>query len=120
MRAAAILWRQSRRAAAIAQWKQALQVLAGQAGRGAVDTTPLVAALDAIGSRRLLSEMREPADRMVRAYVVRNGTYRADLLLRAVFRAAGGGVSGTGWLPDLGPPPPNQIDAPPAMANARL
>ena len=44
--------------------------------------------LDAIASRRLLPELRDPADKMVRAYIARNGNYRADALLRAAFRAA--------------------------------
>ena len=66
-------WRRGRRAAAIARWKQALDVLAAPAGRAAADTAPLVAALDSIGSRRLLPELREPADKMVRVYLARNG-----------------------------------------------
>ena len=110
LRAAAILWRQGRRAAAIARWKQALDVLAAPAGRAAADTAPLVAALDSIGSRRLLPELREPADKMVRVYLARNGNYRADALLRAVFRAPNDPVAGTDWLIDLSRAAANQVD----------
>src|SRR6185295_7554742 len=100
-RAAPILWRQGNRAAAIARWTQALDVLAAP-GRGAVDTAPMIAALDSIGSRKLLPELRDPADKMVRAYIARNGNYRADPLLRAAFRATNDPVAGTDWLIDLG------------------
>ena len=103
LRAAAILWRQGSRAAAIGRWKQALEVLAAPAGRTAVDTAPLVAVLDAIASRRLLPELRDPADKMLRAYIARNGNYRADALLRAAFRAANDAASGADWVIDLEP-----------------
>ena len=118
LRAAAILWRQGKRPAALERWKQAMDVLAAQAGRGAVDTAPLVAALDSIGSRRLLPELREPADAMVRAYLARNGNYRADALLRAAFRATNDAAAGTDWLIDLGRAAPNQIDTLAAIAAA--
>jgi thioredoxin-like negative regulator of GroEL len=130
LRAAAILWRQGQRAAAIERWKQALELLAVQASRGAVETAPLVAVLDSIGSRKLLPELREPADRMLRAYVARNGTYRPDglngpsggngfnLLLRAAFRAAGDAAAGTDWLIEIGRSAPDPIRALGAIANA--
>jgi tetratricopeptide (TPR) repeat protein len=118
LRAAAILWRQGRRAEAIERWMQALEVLAAQAARAAVDTAPLVAALDAIGSRKLLPELREPVDRMVRAYIARNGNYRADALLRSAFRAAGDPAAGGDWLIDVGRSAPNQIDTLAAIARA--
>ena len=118
LRAAAILWRQGSRAAAIGRWKQALDVLAAQAGRGAVDTAPLVAALDSIGSRKLLPELRDPADKMVRAYIARNGNYRADALLRAAFRAPNDAAAGADWLIDLSRAAPNQIVMLAAIAKA--
>jgi Flp pilus assembly protein TadD len=118
LRAAAILWRQGRRADAIARWTQALDVLAAQAGRGAVDTAPLVAALDAIGSRKVLPQLREPAERMTRAYIARNGTYRADALLRSAFRAAGDAAAGAEWLIDIGGSAPNPIDTLATIARA--
>ena len=118
LRAAAILWRQGQRVAAIGRWKQALDVLAAAAGRAAVDTAPLVAALDSIGSRRLLPELRDPADKMVRAYIARNGSYRADALLRAAFRAPNDAALGTDWLIDLVRVAPNQADTLTAIARA--
>jgi Flp pilus assembly protein TadD len=118
LRAAAILWRQGRREAAIGRWKQALDLLAAQAGRAAVDTAPLVAVLESIGVRRLLPELRDPADKMVRAYIARNGTYRADPLLRAAFLAANDAASGAGWLIDLARAAPNQVDTLAAIARA--
>jgi hypothetical protein len=118
LRAAAILWRQGRRADAIGRWKQALDLLAAQAGRAAVDTAPLIAALDSIGSRRVLADLRDPADKMVRAYIARNGSYRADSLLRSAFRAPNDAAAGTDWLIDLGRAAPNQTDTLAAVAKA--
>jgi Flp pilus assembly protein TadD len=117
-RAAAILWRQGRRAAAIERYTRALQLLAAQAARGSVDAAPLAAALDTIGTRKLWPELREPADKMLRAYIARNGTYRAGGLFRAAFRAAGSPVSGTDWLVDLARDAPNQIEMLGAVASA--
>jgi tetratricopeptide (TPR) repeat protein len=130
VRAAAILWRQGRRAAAIGRWTEAMQLLAAPTPRGAADPTPLVDALDAVASRKLLStqtvrvkpdttsDLREAADKMVRAYIARNGTYRADRLFRAVFRAAGDAAAGTDWLIDLGRAAPNQVAMLAAVAGA--
>ena len=118
LRAAAILWRQGSRAAAIGRWTQALDVLAAPAGRAAVDTAPLVAVLDAIASRRLLPELRDPADKMLRAYIARNGNYRADALLRAAFRAANDAASGADWVIDLSRAAPNQVVMLAAIAKA--
>jgi tetratricopeptide (TPR) repeat protein len=114
LRAAAILWRQGRRTDAVARWKQAMDVLTERAP----DTAPLVAALDSIGSRKLLPGLRGPADRMVRAYIARNGNYRADALLRATFRAANDPAAGTDWLIDLARAAPNQADTLAAIARA--
>jgi tetratricopeptide (TPR) repeat protein len=118
LRAAAILWRQGRRAAAAGRWRQGMQVLTAQAPRGTIDPALVAATLDAVASRKLLPELREPADAMVRAYITRNGAFRADGLLRAVFRAAGDAASGTDWLIDLGRAAPNQIGMLTAVARA--
>jgi cellulose synthase operon protein C len=118
LRAAALLWREGRRAEAIGRWKQALDVLAVQAGRSAVDTGALVAVLQSIGTRKLLAELRDPADKMVRAYIARNGTYRADALLRAAFAASTDAADGVNWLIDLARAAPNQVDALAGIARA--
>ncbi len=118
LRAAVILWRQGARPAAIARWTQAMQVLATPASRGDADAAPLVAVLDAVASRKLLAELREPADKMVRAYVARNGVYRTDALFHAVFRSAADPGSGTDWLIDLDRAAPNQTAMLAAVAGA--
>ena len=118
LRAAAILWRQGRRADALDRWKQAMDLLATQAGRAAIDTDPLVAVLDSIRVRKLLPELRESADKMVRAYITRNGNYRADALLRAAFLASNDAASGTEWLIDLARVAPNQVDTLAAIVRA--
>jgi cellulose synthase operon protein C len=118
LRAAAILWRQGRRADAIERWKQALELLATQTGRAAPDAATVAVAMDAIGSRKLLVELREPADKMVRAYVARNGAYRADVLMRAAFRAAADAAAGTDWLIDLSRAAPARDEMLAAIAKA--
>ena len=118
LRAAPILLRQGQRSRAIDEWREALRLLAGQIGGGADETAPRIAALDAIGSRALLAELKEPADRMVRAYVARNGAYRSEALLRAAFRSAGDTRAGTSWLIDLMRAAPNQLEALAAVAAA--
>jgi tetratricopeptide (TPR) repeat protein len=118
LRAAAILWRQGRRAAAIGRWRQGMQVLTAQAPRGTVDPALFVATIDSVASRKLLPELREPADAMVRAYLTRNGAFRADGMLRAVFRAAGDAAAGTDWLIDLGRAAPSQAALLTAVARA--
>ena len=118
LRAAAILWRQGRRTDAIGRWRQAMEILAAPSGRAAADTAPLVAVLDSIGSRNLLPELREPADKMLRAYLTRNGNYRADALLRAAFRAVNDPAAGVDWLIDLSRAAPNQVDTLAGIARA--
>jgi tetratricopeptide (TPR) repeat protein/predicted Zn-dependent protease len=118
LRAAAILWRQGKRADAKARWTKAMQLLTTAGGRAPVETAPFVTVLDALGSRKLLPELREPADAMARAYIGRNGAYGADTLFAAAFRAAGDAASGTDWLVDLAGAAPNPIDALGAIAKA--
>ena len=74
--------------------------------------------LDAIASRKLLPELRDPADKMVRAYIARNGNYRADALLRAAFRAPNDAAAGADWLIDLSRAAPNQVVMLAAIAKA--
>ena len=93
-------------------------LLAAPTGPAAAGTAPLVAALDAIGSRKLLPELRDAADKMVRVYIARNGNYRADALLRTAFRAPNDAALGTDWLIDLGRAAPNQVDLLAAIAKA--
>jgi len=118
LRAAAILWRQGKRAEAIERWQQAFGILATQTGRAAPDAAALAVAVEAIGSRKLLPELREPADKMLRAYVARNGAYRGDALMRSVVRAAESADAGVDWLIDLSraAPAPEQMLA--AIAKA--
>lgn len=118
LRAAAILWRQERRPEAIERWKQAMNLLAAQAARTAGETEPLEAVLESIAVRKLLPELREPADKMVRAYVARNGTYRAEGLLRAAFLAANDPTAGIEWLLDLARAAPSEAETLATIARA--
>jgi tetratricopeptide (TPR) repeat protein len=118
LRAALILWQQGNRADAIERWKQAIHLLSAPGGRGRAEVAPLVAVFDTLNSRKLVPTLREPLDTMARGYVSRNGTYGADPLFRAVFRASADAPSGTDWLIDLGRAAPNPIDALASIARA--
>ncbi|MGH8702517.1 MAG: hypothetical protein ACREVR_15300, partial [Burkholderiales bacterium] len=56
--------------------------------------------LEAVGERKLLAALRPDADKLLRTYVRRNGSYRFDPLLRGLMAAAGE-TEGMTWLLDL-------------------
>src|SRR5260370_18586820 len=101
---ALILWQQNKREEAAAEFKAALEARARQQDQRkvpeefwrAVDRT-----LEELGQCKLLGRLRAEADRVLRTYVRRNGSYEVDLLLRAALRAAGDPAAGVAWIADL-------------------
>ncbi len=63
--------------------------------------------LATIGERKLLAVLRPEADKLLRSYVRRNGTYRFEPLLRGLMSAAGPG-DGIPWLLDLARAAPDE------------
>ncbi len=65
------------------------------------------ATLATIGDRKLLAALRPEADKLLRSYVRRNGTYRFEPLLRGLTSAAGP-AEGMSWLLDLARAAPDE------------
>ncbi|HYL73650.1 MAG TPA: hypothetical protein VEU96_05565 [Bryobacteraceae bacterium] len=103
-RMALILWQQNKRDEAIAEFKTALQAFAKQEdGRYPENFwRALAATLEDIGQCKVLSALRPDADRVLRTYVRRNGSYQAEPLLAAAMHATGDPATGVAWIADLG------------------
>jgi len=102
-RMALIDWRANKRDEAIQEFRAALQAFAKQQdGRVPEDFwRSLSATLDDIGQCRVLNDVRPDADRLLRTYVRRNGTYQVDPLLRSALHASGDATAGVAWIIDL-------------------
>lgn len=102
------------RAAAVAQWK-----LFFSADLAHVENSRLSddfwadfgRACDHAHSRGLFAEVKPDVDKVVRAYLRRNGNYRSNALLESVYLAQGDGSTATTWLLDvsLAAPDPTQV-----------
>lgn len=97
-RMAEVLWDEGRRDEAIAHWKAAFaafrRLLDGRIPEtfwGVVERL-----LQSVGRRKLLPQVRQEADAVLRTYIRRNGGYRSEPLLRAAYDA--GGID---WVIDL-------------------
>jgi tetratricopeptide (TPR) repeat protein len=117
LNAAEILWQQGRQEDARARWRTALQIVSTQVESDA-EVAPLLAVLDALGRHKQIDALKEPASGMVRAYLSRNGTYRADALLASADRAAGDAAAGTAWLLELCRGIPGEAEVLGAVASA--
>ncbi|MGH8700326.1 MAG: hypothetical protein ACREVR_04005, partial [Burkholderiales bacterium] len=109
-RVAGMLAQQGKAEEATARFRSALQAYlrvldSGRAPESFWSDTR--ATLEAVGERKLLAALRPDADKLLRTYVRRNGSYRFDPLLRALMAAAGeaGGLS---WLLDLARAAPDE------------
>ena len=103
---AIILFDAGKRNEALARWRLSFDGLSAQQNQRRVpesywETTR--ATLEAIGARKTLVPLKEDADRLLRTYVRRNGTYRADDLM--IGAMAAGGVD---WVLDLSRAAANQ------------
>jgi lipopolysaccharide biosynthesis regulator YciM len=121
-RRAQILWQQGKQEDAVKEWRAALE-----ASRLQEDARPippafwadLPAILEHIGERKLLPQLRSPADAVVRAYVRRNGAYSAERIIEGVLAAAGDPNAGTAWLLDLARSAPSPLDFVSQFVHAR-
>jgi Tfp pilus assembly protein PilF len=112
-RMAQILWKQGKQDSAVKEWSLALKAFRTQEDSRSVPPafwTSLRAALENIGERKLLPQLREDAERVVRTYVRRNGSYRAAPILRGALAAAGDPAQGADWLVDLSRSAPSPIN----------
>ena len=101
---AVVYYKQGDRAAALAQWKQALAVISTQ-----LDSTRLPESFwadfgrtcDQLAGRHLFGELKPDADAILRVYLRRNGNYRSNALLHSVYAGVGDPAAATAWLLDL-------------------
>jgi Tfp pilus assembly protein PilF len=102
-RIAEVLWSQGKRDQAVAHWKAAFQAFyaAGNSRLTEAFWSGVETALRDVGRRKLLPEVREDADRVLRTYIRRNGEYRVQPLLRAAFEASADPAAGVAWIADL-------------------
>ncbi|MBL8173144.1 MAG: hypothetical protein JNK48_00655 [Bryobacterales bacterium] len=83
--AALVLWAQQRPQDAALRWRQALNAITGNLSqRRAPSGTPqhLAGVLDQLAANKLLGDLRPEAERAVRAYVQRYGSYQTGKMLR--------------------------------------
>jgi cellulose synthase operon protein C len=103
-RLALIFWQQNKPNEATQEFKLALQAFSKQEdGRYPENFwRALAATLEHIGQCKLLPAVRPEADRVLRTYVRRNGSYQVEPLLRAALHATGDPAAGVAWMADLG------------------
>ncbi len=103
-RAAEIHWQKGAPEEAVVRWRAALAAYHRQQNKGRVTESfwsGVRRTLLGVGRYDLLSSVREEADRLLRTYVRRNGTYRVEPLLEAAFAAAQDPAAGARWIADL-------------------
>lgn len=103
-RVALLFWEQGKHEAAAARWKSALETFIRAQNAGRIQETfwtDVSQTLTHIGRRKLLPQMREPADRLLRDYIQRNGSYRVGPMLRAALSASADPAAGVAWIIDL-------------------
>jgi len=116
-RMALLLWQQGHKDEALNTWKIAVTLIVKQIDAPRVpesfwpDFTTIVGHL---GIRREFSIVRPQVDVMLRTYIKRNGSYRTEPLLQAVYKADGDPADATTWLLELaaaGNPPDAVLEA---------
>ena len=112
-RRAQILWQQGKQEEAIKEWSAAFVALRAQEDSRTVPPafwTDLRVTLEHVGEHQLFPRLREDAERVVRTYVRRNGSYRAGPILQGALAAAGDPTQGANWLLDLSRSAQSPID----------
>jgi tetratricopeptide (TPR) repeat protein len=111
-RLALIYWQQDKHDEATREFKLSLQAFARQEdGRVREDFwKSLAATLEDIGQCQVFETVRPQADRVLRTYIHRNGSYQVDILLRAAMKATGDPASGVAWIIDLAKSAPDPAE----------
>jgi hypothetical protein len=101
---ALLMWRQQKRAEAIAEWKLALEIFDAQVNARTIPESfweNFRYTLNHIGNRKLLTELRPHVNGVIRDYVRHNGSYESDGILREAYLATGDPQAGTAWMLEL-------------------
>jgi tetratricopeptide (TPR) repeat protein len=120
-RMAIVLWKQGKRPEAIAHWKSAIAILNNQMNSSQVPETfwtNVRLVINELSTRKLIPEMRQDVDGLLRAYLKRNGAYRALPLFRAGYDAAGDPAKGAAWLLDMATAADNQTEVLTELVNS--
>jgi cellulose synthase operon protein C len=97
-------YKDKNRAEAIAQWKLFFSAELDQVNNSRVPDefwTDFGRACDHVRSRGLFPEVKPDIDKLLRAYLHRNGNYRSNELLQSAYLAQGDASAATAWLLDL-------------------
>jgi tetratricopeptide (TPR) repeat protein len=103
-RVARLLWRDGKKDDAIAEWRTALESFGRLQDRGRAPQEfwrDVQETLTDIGQSGTLPTLRADADKLLRTYVRRNGSYQVDALLEGAIAAAGNPQTGVAWVVDL-------------------
>jgi tetratricopeptide (TPR) repeat protein len=103
-RLAVAYYRQRDRAAALAQWKRALSVLANQINSPRVPETfwaDFGRTCDQLAARKLFVEVKPEVETIVRSYLRHNGTYRSNAVLHPAYTASADPAAASVWLVSL-------------------
>ncbi|HEV2495485.1 MAG TPA: hypothetical protein VG204_20705 [Terriglobia bacterium] len=119
---ASILWQQGKHEDAIQRWRAAFQAFLREEDNRRVPPSfweDVRTTLEHVGERNLLPQVREDADKVLRTYVHRNGTYRVDSLLAGAMAAQSDPAAGAAWIIDLAGAAPNPLSFLSGIADAR-
>ena len=108
---AVIEWQTNDRDAAIAQWREAFAALNRIQDKGPAPEsfwTSFALMAQHLGSRKLTNQLHGDMDGVLRNYMARNGNYRSDELLKAVFDASASHAEGLDWILSLSASAPDQ------------
>lgn len=111
-RIALILWQQGKHEDATERWRAAFREFLREENSGTAPPSfwgDVRTALEHVGERKLLPQVREDADKVLRTYVRRNGTYQVEELLQGALAAAGDPAAGVAWMIDLADAAPNPL-----------
>ncbi|HTD56117.1 MAG TPA: hypothetical protein VK670_12095 [Silvibacterium sp.] len=116
-RMALLLWKQGRKQDALDAWKKGVDLIVKQIDERKVPESfwPNFAAIVGdLGARGQFPEVRSQIDSMLRTYIKRNGSYMAEPLLQAVYKADDNPADATTWMLELaaaGNPPDGILDS---------
>jgi len=119
---AVIQWDAGQREEAIADWRNAFAAFRKLEDDRIPESfwTDLPAALNHIGSHKLLPDVRPQADSALRLYIRRNGYYRLTPLLEGALAATAGTADGVAWIVDLSRAAPDPLGVLSTALDAKL
>ncbi len=103
-RLAVIASKHGNSAGAVREWKLAFAAFSRIMDRSRVPQTfwsDLSGALRHIGEAKQLPALQRDADKLLRTYIRRNGSYQIDAILEAALLASGDPAAGVSWIADL-------------------